>query len=380
MPSSGRFAVLRSEGARLRSAHGRHHDHAARRTHARGSRRHHRGRPGGQHRPGAGQGGRDRLGQRHRARPGVGAGRRRRGRHHHGRLRARPLHHPPQHHARDGPGGARPVPGRHVRHRPAGGERLLLRLRAAAGRPARTFVPEDLERIEARMREIIAESQPFVRDEISDEVARTVFAGHRFKLEIIDGEADDPTSATEAGLVRTYENPPATPSSTAAVPRVPGLHRPVPRPPRAQHQGVPGPLQAHARGRRLLARRREEPDAPAHLRHGVGVQGRTSTSTSTSSRRPPSATTAASPRSSTSCRSPRSSAAAWPCGTPRAASSASSWRTTPGSATPRAATSSSTRPTSPTGSSSRPRATSTSTRTGCTRPWRWTTASTTRSR
>jgi threonyl-tRNA synthetase len=74
------------------------------------------------------------------------------------------------------------------------------------GRPD-TFAPEDLERIDDRMREIIAESQPFVRDEIPDDDARKVFADHPFKLEIIDGEADDPTSATEAGLVRTYENP-----------------------------------------------------------------------------------------------------------------------------------------------------------------------------
>ena len=79
------------------------------------------------------------------------------------------------------------------------------------GRPG-TFVPEDLERIEARMREILAESQPFVRDELTSERAREVFADHRFKLEIIDGEADDPTSATESGLVRTYENPPVEPS------------------------------------------------------------------------------------------------------------------------------------------------------------------------
>ncbi|MCB0978149.1 MAG: TGS domain-containing protein, partial [Acidimicrobiales bacterium] len=78
------------------------------------------------------------------------------------------------------------------------------------GKPA-TFVPEDLERIESRMREILAEAQPFVRDEIPDDRAREVFAGHRFKLEIIDGEADDPTSATEKGLVRTYENPPSEP-------------------------------------------------------------------------------------------------------------------------------------------------------------------------
>ena len=90
------------------------------------------------------------------------------------------------------------------------------------GKPG-TFVPEDLERIEARMREILAESQPFVRDEITDDRAREVFAGHRFKLEIIDGEADDPTSATESGLVRTYENPPATPSPNPPFNGYPGF-------------------------------------------------------------------------------------------------------------------------------------------------------------
>ena len=71
-----------------------------------------------------------------------------------------------------------------------------------------TFSPDDLERIEARMREIIEEAQPFVRDEISDDEAREVFAAHPYKLEIIDGQADDPMSATASGLVRTYENPP----------------------------------------------------------------------------------------------------------------------------------------------------------------------------
>lgn len=76
-----------------------------------------------------------------------------------------------------------------------------------------TFTPEDLERIETRMREIIAESQPFVRDELDNDTARKVFADHRFKLEIIDGEADDPTSVTEPGRVRTYENPPPAPKA-----------------------------------------------------------------------------------------------------------------------------------------------------------------------
>lgn len=72
-----------------------------------------------------------------------------------------------------------------------------------------TFTPDDLERIEARMREIIAEKQPFVRDEIPEAEARELFKDHPYKLEIIDGEADDPMSATEAGLLRTYENPPS---------------------------------------------------------------------------------------------------------------------------------------------------------------------------
>src|SRR3954463_5684910 len=74
------------------------------------------------------------------------------------------------------------------------------------GKPG-TFTPDDLDRLDGRMREIIKESQPFVRDEIPDDAPRKLFAEHPFKLEIIDGEADDPTSATEAGLVRTYENP-----------------------------------------------------------------------------------------------------------------------------------------------------------------------------
>ncbi|MGI8710496.1 MAG: threonine--tRNA ligase [Acidimicrobiales bacterium] len=88
---------------------------------------------------------------------------------------------------------------------------------------AATFVPEDLERIEARMREILAEAQPFVRDELTNDVARKVFAGHRFKLEIIEGEADDPTSATASGLVRTYENPPPAPKEPPPFDGYPGF-------------------------------------------------------------------------------------------------------------------------------------------------------------
>jgi threonyl-tRNA synthetase len=72
-----------------------------------------------------------------------------------------------------------------------------------------TFTPDDLERIEARMREIIGEKQPFVRDDIPNDRARVIFKDHPFKLEIIDGEAEDPMSVTEPGFSRTYENPPS---------------------------------------------------------------------------------------------------------------------------------------------------------------------------
>jgi threonyl-tRNA synthetase len=71
-----------------------------------------------------------------------------------------------------------------------------------------TFTPEDLDRIDVRMREIIKERQPFIRDDIPNDRARVIFKDHPFKLEIIDGEADDPTSVSEPGFSRTYENPP----------------------------------------------------------------------------------------------------------------------------------------------------------------------------
>jgi threonyl-tRNA synthetase len=76
-----------------------------------------------------------------------------------------------------------------------------------------TFALDDLERIDARMREIIAERQPFVRDEIPADKARTIFAGHAYKLEIIDNASSDPMSVSEAGKVRTYENPPPAPKA-----------------------------------------------------------------------------------------------------------------------------------------------------------------------
>ncbi|MDZ7674145.1 MAG: threonine--tRNA ligase [Acidimicrobiales bacterium] len=75
-----------------------------------------------------------------------------------------------------------------------------------------TFSDDDLAAIEARMRDILDESQPFVRSELDAEDARAVFADHKYKLEIIDDASTDPMSATSAaGQVRCYENIPPEP-------------------------------------------------------------------------------------------------------------------------------------------------------------------------
>ncbi|MDJ0663711.1 MAG: threonine--tRNA ligase [Acidimicrobiia bacterium] len=53
------------------------------------------------------------------------------------------------------------------------------------------FTPEDLERIEARMAEIIAEDQPFEREELSADQALEVFSDQPFKTEIINSVDED---------------------------------------------------------------------------------------------------------------------------------------------------------------------------------------------
>ncbi len=50
----------------------------------------------------------------------------------------------------------------------------------------RTFTPEDLERIEAQMREIVKGRHDFVREEVSADEARRIFADQPYKLELID--------------------------------------------------------------------------------------------------------------------------------------------------------------------------------------------------
>ncbi len=74
-----------------------------------------------------------------------------------------------------------------------------------SGRP-RTFSDEDLEAIEAEMRKIVADQQPFIRAEIDRAAADELFERHPYKIEILNGEADDPASGPHGGVITTYRN------------------------------------------------------------------------------------------------------------------------------------------------------------------------------
>ena len=67
-----------------------------------------------------------------------------------------------------------------------------------------SFSDEDLERIEARMREIVDENQPFQREEHSREEGLALFADQPYKVEIIEGvDADE---GAEGPAVTAYRN------------------------------------------------------------------------------------------------------------------------------------------------------------------------------
>lgn len=67
-----------------------------------------------------------------------------------------------------------------------------------------TFSPEDLTRIEAKMREIIAADQPFVRGEVSGAEGVELFKSHPYKREII--ERVDASEVSGDGKVSFYRN------------------------------------------------------------------------------------------------------------------------------------------------------------------------------
>ena len=68
------------------------------------------------------------------------------------------------------------------------------------------FSEEDLARIEEAMRRIVAEDQPFVREEHSIDQGLALFADQPFKREII--ESVDTGEGAGRGVVTTYRNPP----------------------------------------------------------------------------------------------------------------------------------------------------------------------------
>jgi threonyl-tRNA synthetase len=68
---------------------------------------------------------------------------------------------------------------------------------------AEPFTPEDLDRIEQRMAEIVAEDQPFERDVLSIEEALEVFSDQPFKKEIISGvEREEGVGGSEVSVYR----------------------------------------------------------------------------------------------------------------------------------------------------------------------------------
>lgn len=71
-----------------------------------------------------------------------------------------------------------------------------------------TFSEDDLTGIEAEMASIVAAKQPFERAEVTATEADEIFAQHPYKLEIIHGVADDPTSGPEGNVISTYRNSP----------------------------------------------------------------------------------------------------------------------------------------------------------------------------
>src|SRR6478672_4301943 len=75
------------------------------------------------------------------------------------------------------------------------------------------FSDDDLGRIEARMREIVQEDEPFLREELDREHAIATFADQPYKVEII--ERVDPADAAEIGTgttISVYRNPRAATS------------------------------------------------------------------------------------------------------------------------------------------------------------------------
>jgi threonyl-tRNA synthetase len=70
------------------------------------------------------------------------------------------------------------------------------------------FSDDDLDQIEARMREIVAADEPFVREELDREHAIATFADQPYKIEIIERvDPDDSSEVGEGNVISVYRNP-----------------------------------------------------------------------------------------------------------------------------------------------------------------------------
>ncbi len=154
-----------------------------------------------------------------------------------------------------------------------------------------TFSDDDLERIEAEMREIIKANQPFMRSEMSmaeakDLVRRPAVQGRDHRARRIGGGRQRRCGRSRRGR------------RDQRLPQHRLVRRHVRRPPRAVHRQA-GLLQAAAgvRAPTGAATRRARCCSASTARRGS--RSRRSPNTSTSWRRPPSATTASSPPNST---------------------------------------------------------------------------------
>ena len=76
----------------------------------------------------------------------------------------------------------------------------------------RTFSEDDLQDIQARMREIIKANQPFVRSEVSAADALRIFSAQKYKCEIIErvssgsADGDDSGEVGDGGTISVYRN------------------------------------------------------------------------------------------------------------------------------------------------------------------------------
>ncbi len=118
----------------------------------------------------------------------------------------------------------------------------------------RPFTPEDLAAIEKRMAELAKKDIPVSREVWNARRCGQVLPRSRREIQ---GRTDRRHSGRPAGVALSRRR----------------FHRPLPRPARADHGQAEG-LQADEGGRRLLARRSPQRAVAAHLRHGLGEEGR----------------------------------------------------------------------------------------------------------